>query len=220
MKVKFTQPCLTLGNSLDYSLPDSSVHGILQARILEWVAFPFSRGSSQPRDQTQVSSIADRFFTIWSTREPLYQNPMGGIALFFRMQKLRHRVKFLSKLNTSLNCGAEASSSIAVLSKISISMRRMVPRVNSCLLCQDLSWNEKNICTVPWIKCAILHPRPQMAITQRFITSRWLQNRSKTQVRVVHLRPTQQSKVISHPHSKKGIKFQSRSDYVFPQSFW
>ena len=44
-------------------------HGILQARLLEWVAFPFSRGSSQPRDQTQVSCIAGRFFTSWDTRE-------------------------------------------------------------------------------------------------------------------------------------------------------
>ena len=45
------------------------IHGIFQARILEWVVFPFSRGSSQPRDQTQVSSIAGRFFTSWATRE-------------------------------------------------------------------------------------------------------------------------------------------------------
>ena len=45
------------------------VHEILQARILEWVIFPFSRGSSQPRDRTQVSRIAGRFFTIWATRE-------------------------------------------------------------------------------------------------------------------------------------------------------
>jgi len=48
---------------------DYIVHGILQARILEWVAFPFSRGSSQPRDQTQVSHIVGRFFTSWATRE-------------------------------------------------------------------------------------------------------------------------------------------------------
>ena len=48
---------------------DYIVHGILQARILEWVAFPSSRGSFQPRDWTQVSSIAGRFFTIWATRE-------------------------------------------------------------------------------------------------------------------------------------------------------
>ena len=54
---------------MDCSLPGSTVHGILQARILEWVAIPFSRGYSQPKDQTQVSQIAGRFFTIWSTRE-------------------------------------------------------------------------------------------------------------------------------------------------------
>ena len=50
---------------------DYTVHGILQARILEWVVFPFSRGSSQPRDQTQVSLIAGGFFTSWATREVL-----------------------------------------------------------------------------------------------------------------------------------------------------
>ena len=48
---------------------DYTVHGILQARILEWVAFPFSRVSSQSRDQTQVSLIAGGFFTSWVTRE-------------------------------------------------------------------------------------------------------------------------------------------------------
>ena len=51
------------------SPPGSSVRGILQARILEWVAIPFSRGSSRPRDQTQVSHIAGRCFTVWATRE-------------------------------------------------------------------------------------------------------------------------------------------------------
>ena len=49
--------------------PGYSVHGILQATILEWVAIPSSRGSSQPRDHTQVSYIAGRFFTIWATRK-------------------------------------------------------------------------------------------------------------------------------------------------------
>ena len=48
---------------------DYKVHGILQARTLEWVAFPFSRGSSQPRDRTQVSCIAGGFFTLQATRE-------------------------------------------------------------------------------------------------------------------------------------------------------
>ena len=56
------QSCLTLCDPLDYSPPGSSIHGILQARILEWVAIPFSRGSSQPWDRTQVSLTAGRFF--------------------------------------------------------------------------------------------------------------------------------------------------------------
>ena len=59
-----TQSCLTLYNPMDYT-----VHEILQTRTLEWVAMPFSRESSQPRDRTQVSCIAGRFFTIWATRE-------------------------------------------------------------------------------------------------------------------------------------------------------
>ena len=58
---------------MDCSLPGSPVHRILQARIMEWVAIPFSRGSSQPRDRTQVFCIADRFFTTWATREALLE---------------------------------------------------------------------------------------------------------------------------------------------------
>ena len=63
------QSCPTLCDPMDCSPPGSSVHGILQAWILEWVACPFSRGSSQPRDWTRVSCIAGRFFTMWTTRE-------------------------------------------------------------------------------------------------------------------------------------------------------
>ena len=57
------QSCPTLWEPMDYSLPGSSAPGILQARILEWIAMPFSRRSSQPRDQTWVSCIAGGFFT-------------------------------------------------------------------------------------------------------------------------------------------------------------
>ena len=67
--VLVTQLCPALCHPTDCSPPGSSVHGILQARILEWVASPSSMGSSQSRDQTQVSCIAGRFFTIWATRE-------------------------------------------------------------------------------------------------------------------------------------------------------
>ena len=63
VKVLVAQSCLTLCYPLDCSPPGFSVHGILQTKILEWVAIPFSRGSSRSRDQTQVSHIVGRFFT-------------------------------------------------------------------------------------------------------------------------------------------------------------
>ena len=63
-KVNVAQSCLTLCDPMDYT-----VHGILQARILEWVASPFSRGSSQPGNWTQVSHTAGRLFTVWATRK-------------------------------------------------------------------------------------------------------------------------------------------------------
>ena len=69
MEVLVTRLCATLCDPVDCSLPGSSVRGIFQARILEWIAIPFSRVSSWPRDQTQVSCIAGRFFTVWATRE-------------------------------------------------------------------------------------------------------------------------------------------------------
>ena len=59
-----------------------TIHEILQARILEWAAFPFSRGSSQPRDQTQVSHIAGRYFTSWATRETLVKFTSKCFILF------------------------------------------------------------------------------------------------------------------------------------------
>ena len=69
MKVLVTQSCPTLCNPMDCSQPGSSVHGIFEARILEWVSMPFSRRSPWPRGQTQVSSIAGKFYTVWATRE-------------------------------------------------------------------------------------------------------------------------------------------------------
>ena len=68
-EVKSLSCGLTLGNPMDCSLPGSSVHGILQARILEWVTISFSRGSSRPRDQSWISHIGGRCFNLWATRE-------------------------------------------------------------------------------------------------------------------------------------------------------
>ena len=74
-KVKVAQSCPTLCNPKDYT-----IHGILQARILEWVAVPFARASSQCRDQTQVSHIAGGFFTSWTTGKP-ENTRVGSLSL-------------------------------------------------------------------------------------------------------------------------------------------
>ena len=65
--VLVTQSCMILWDHVVCSPPGSCVHGIFQARLLEWVAIPFSRGSFLPRDQTQVSCIAGRFFSVWTS---------------------------------------------------------------------------------------------------------------------------------------------------------
>ena len=80
--VLVTHLCLTLCDPMDCSPPRSSVHGILQTRILEWVAMPPSRASSQSRDWSQVSHIAGRFFTVWATREA----PMKYISSVIRLE--------------------------------------------------------------------------------------------------------------------------------------
>ena len=72
MRVKPLQSCLTLWDPMNHRSPGSSVHGILQARILEWVSMSSSRGSSQLRDQTHVSCIAGEFFTTKPSRKPNY----------------------------------------------------------------------------------------------------------------------------------------------------
>ena len=71
-KMKVAQSCPTLCDSMDYT-----VRGILQARILEWVVVPFSEESSQPRDWTQVSCIAGRFFTSWATKCEIYDTNLA-----------------------------------------------------------------------------------------------------------------------------------------------
>ena len=87
VKVKVAQSCPTLCDPMD-----CTVHGTLQGRILEWVAFPFSRGSSQPRDQTQVSRIAGRFFTSWATREAIYSETVSFTLLLMLKCLLFHNI--------------------------------------------------------------------------------------------------------------------------------
>ena len=99
--VKVALSCPTLCNPMDYI-----VHGILQARILEWVAVPFSRGSSQPRGRTQVCHIAGRLFTSWATREApkhmLSAQEMLAVFLLIRKELLVWTFSFV--LSHFLDC--------------------------------------------------------------------------------------------------------------------
>ena len=80
VKVLVAQSCPPLCDPMDCSLPGFSIYGILQLRILEWIVISFSRRSFQPRDQTWVSCIASRFFTIWATRKALWW-VLGGMKI-------------------------------------------------------------------------------------------------------------------------------------------
>ena len=84
--------CMSLCNPLDCSTQGSSVHGILQARILEWVVISFSRGSSWPRDWTWVFCIEGRSFTIWSTREALSYTCICMLFFIFLSIQVNHRI--------------------------------------------------------------------------------------------------------------------------------
>ena len=98
-KSEVSQSCLTLCDHMNFSLPGSSIHGIFQARILEWIVISFSRGSSQPRDRTWVSCIADRRFTIWATREAKQEGKMFSMtnswtnSLTLQFCNISHRSK-------------------------------------------------------------------------------------------------------------------------------
>ena len=95
IKVLVTQSCLTLCNPVDYRPTGSSIHGIFWARILEWVAIRFSRGFSQSKDQTQVSCIADRFFTMSEPSEIIKCNLQSLILLIRQLDQIR--VNFISE---------------------------------------------------------------------------------------------------------------------------
>ena len=105
VKILVAQSCPSLCDPLDCNPPGSSVHEILQIRTLEWVAISSSKGSSWPRDQTQVSHIADGFFTLWTIRDALdsiiYVQIVQGLQRKTMTQgNLRkHNSKFFGKGN-------------------------------------------------------------------------------------------------------------------------
>ena len=94
-RAELLQSCLILCNPMDCSPPGSSIHGILQARILEWVAMPSSRGSFQPRDQAQASHIAGKFFIIWATWEAHTYITNGKISAKIKFDKERAWIDLL-----------------------------------------------------------------------------------------------------------------------------
>ena len=103
------QSCPTLYDPMDCSPPGSSVHGISQARILEWVTISFSRESSRPRDQTWVSCIAGRFFTDWATREAHFittttVNFLVAMALKIQLEPSKFPPCVVSCLTESMPC--------------------------------------------------------------------------------------------------------------------
>ena len=103
------QSCPSLCDPMDYSLPGFSVHGISQARILEWVAISFSRGSSQPRDRIQVSCIAGRCFTLCATMEANYRihtlSKRKDTHIKSHAKKKKFRFKYVKQNKTSdKNC--------------------------------------------------------------------------------------------------------------------
>ena len=102
-----TQSCPTLCD-----LTGSSGHGILQTRILEWVAIPFSRGSSLPRDRTPVSCIAGMFFTVWATRE--------GLSPLKSVQSLSHVWLFVTSRAAAHQASLSITSSQSFLKLMSI----------------------------------------------------------------------------------------------------
>ena len=86
-KSEVAQSCPTLCDPMDCSLPGSSVHGIFQAGTQVWVTISFSRGSSQPRDRTQVSCLVGRHFTIWATREAP-SSSLNGFPVYLQQRWL------------------------------------------------------------------------------------------------------------------------------------
>ena len=97
MKVLVAQSCLTFCDTMDCSSPGSSVHGILQVRILEWVAIPFHRGSSWPRDWTTISCVAGRFFTVLASFNQtwkVFRHYFFMFFLFFLSSPLRTPITY------------------------------------------------------------------------------------------------------------------------------
>ena len=127
--VLVSHSCLTLRPHGLYSPPGSSVHGILQARIVEWVAMPFCREYCWPRDQTQVSCIAGRFFTIWATRALIYLSSVCvylsiSLSVYLSMEKMEN----CQKKNTRIPWQSRLRRTVP---QLRASVRSLVPELRT-----------------------------------------------------------------------------------------
>ena len=116
--MKVAQPCPTLGNPMDYSPPGSSVHGISQERTLEWVAISFSRGSSQPWDQTCISCLSGRFrlnFLNLHFRQIQAKSPGKPLQLYYQLKHDERKLSILKQhiFIISHNCCQQSGNSLA-----------------------------------------------------------------------------------------------------------
>ena len=119
------QSCPTLWDPMDYGPSGSSVHEIFQTRILEWVAISFSRGSSRPRDWTQVSCTAGRFFTDWATRE--------AYLICFSSNEFRwYQLMFISNVTLQEKCEVNCTLT-RVVSKLRHFRRNLWYKQNYCI---------------------------------------------------------------------------------------
>ena len=154
--------CPTLCNSVVCRPPGSSVHGILQARILKWVDVPFSRGSFQPRDRTQASCVAGRFLTVWGMREARVCVCVWG-GSFFPSPNMCHLIfKDFQALFLSQSWTFSPLFPFSLLCSILISLLTVFPQYGVCLgveiwvvasenscvpSCSSLFWNfSKTLC--------------------------------------------------------------------------
>ena len=160
-----TQSCPTLCNPMDCSPTSSSVHGILQTRILEWLVILFSRGSSQLRDQILVFCIAGRFFTIWVTGKSLcwYKSQHKCIHITADVYGMLNPTALLATLIHVLSADVPAGY-LRVLSSgcLSPERREIFPVTNSCPFLWQLLKQLGGI---------LIHSRPHVSAEPSFFPS-------------------------------------------------
>ena len=127
---------------MDCSLPGSSVHGIFQAIVLEWIAISFSRGSSRPRDRTRVSCIVDRRFTVWATREVYIYNSL--------IHAIYQYIPGTGRKNTDK--GISKSVTVSVLMWITgwLKIKIVQEKFTHSVFCNSINWGRKGKLRLVW----------------------------------------------------------------------